>query len=85
MVGARTIAVDAQARDLAVTEPVVTMDGPTCRSAFTAAANPLRCVSVVVARSAYEEVGGFHPGLMHANDWEMWARCRWPRAGRLGG
>jgi hypothetical protein len=43
--------------------------------AFTLAAiNPLRCVSVVVARRAYERVGGFHPDLMHANDWEMWSR-----------
>jgi len=39
-----------------------------------ATTNPLRCVSVVVARRAYEELGGFHPSLFHANAWEMWAR-----------
>jgi len=30
--------------------------------------------SVVVARWAYERVGGFHTGLVHANDWHMWTR-----------
>ena len=29
---------------------------------------------VTASREAYEKVGGFHPDLVHANDWEMWAR-----------
>lgn len=75
MVGGRTMAVDAEARDLAVTESVATVDGYLLDPAYTvAASNPLRCVSTVVARAAYEQGGGFHPDLMHANDWEMWAR-----------
>ena len=75
MVGARTLAVDAEAHHLALTEPVATEGGYLLDPAFTvAAANPLRCVSVVVARVAYEQGGGFHPGLRHANDWEMWTR-----------
>jgi GT2 family glycosyltransferase len=75
MVGARTIAVDADARHLALSEPVATEAGYVVDPALTVAtANPLRCVSVVVARDAYERSGGFHPGLAHANDWEMWTR-----------
>lgn len=30
--------------------------------------------SVVVKRRAYEELGGFHPELYHAADWDMWKR-----------
>jgi GT2 family glycosyltransferase len=75
MVGAPTIAVDADGRHLARTESVATEAGYVTDAAFTmAAANPLRCVSVVVARHAYEHAGGFHPFLAHANDWEMWTR-----------
>ncbi len=75
MVGARTVAIDAADRHLGITEPVVTEGGYLREPAYTvAASNPLRCVSVVVARAAYEQVGGFHPGLVHACDWEMWAR-----------
>ncbi|MGI8755298.1 MAG: glycosyltransferase family 2 protein [Acidimicrobiales bacterium] len=36
--------------------------------------NPVNFAAVVVRRSAYERVGGFDPGLIHANDWEMWTR-----------
>ncbi|MGH9297677.1 MAG: glycosyltransferase family 2 protein [Acidimicrobiales bacterium] len=76
MVSAQTIAVDAAGeRRLGVTPALATADGYVKDAAFKiATTNPLRCVSVVVARAAYERVGGFHPGLFHANDWEMWAR-----------
>nr|WP_242025522.1 glycosyltransferase [Leptolyngbya sp. FACHB-36] len=30
--------------------------------------------SIVVRRSVYEAIGGFHPALFHAGDWEMWRR-----------
>lgn len=30
--------------------------------------------SIVVKRSVYESIGGFHPDLFHAGDWEMWKR-----------
>lgn len=30
--------------------------------------------SIVVKRSVYEQLGGFHPGLSHSTDWEMWKR-----------
>ena len=36
--------------------------------------------SIVVRRRAYEELGGFHPALFHAADWDMWKRvaARYP-------
>jgi glycosyltransferase involved in cell wall biosynthesis len=75
MVAAQTITVDADGRYLGVTQPVPTDDGYMRTAAFTiATTNPLRCVAVVIARDAYEEAGGFHPDLAHANDWEMWTR-----------
>jgi glycosyltransferase involved in cell wall biosynthesis len=36
--------------------------------------NRIMFPSVVVKRSAYEQVGGFHPQLFHAADWDMWKR-----------
>lgn len=36
--------------------------------------NRIMFPSVVVKRSAYEQVGGFHPALFHAADWDMWKR-----------
>jgi glycosyltransferase involved in cell wall biosynthesis len=41
---------------------------------------PIQCPSIVVRRSAYEEVGGFRPDLCYALDWEMWIRiaAHWP-------
>jgi glycosyltransferase involved in cell wall biosynthesis len=36
--------------------------------------NHIMFPSVVVKRSAYEQVGGFHPELFHAADWDMWKR-----------
>lgn len=36
--------------------------------------NPVNFVAVVTARSTLEDVGGFRPDLVHANDWELWTR-----------
>jgi glycosyltransferase involved in cell wall biosynthesis len=75
MVAAQTITTDAAERYIGVTQPVLADDGYMRGAAFViATTNPLRCVSVVIAREAYETAGGFHPGLAHANDWEMWTR-----------
>jgi len=30
--------------------------------------------TIVVKREVYEAIGGFHPELFHAGDWEMWKR-----------
>ena len=35
---------------------------------------PLQFAGTVVRRGAYEELGGFLPGLVHVADWEMWIR-----------
>ena len=75
MIAAQTFLVDADEQKLGVTQPVDAESGYMKNAALMiATSNPLRCVSVVVARRAYEQLGGFHPGLFHANDWEMWAR-----------
>jgi hypothetical protein len=36
--------------------------------------NPIRTPGIVVARRAYEQVGGFTTDLVFTPDWEMWAR-----------
>ena len=75
MIGGPTVAIDLDDREYGPTPPVATEGGWLQDAAFTVVAcNPLRFVSAVVSRSAYEQVGGFHPDLFHAADWEMWAR-----------
>jgi glycosyltransferase involved in cell wall biosynthesis len=34
----------------------------------------IQCPSIVVARSAYEQLGGFRAELVYCLDWEMWVR-----------
>jgi glycosyltransferase involved in cell wall biosynthesis len=36
--------------------------------------NRIMFPSIVVRRSAYEALGGFHPLLFHSADWDMWKR-----------
>jgi glycosyltransferase involved in cell wall biosynthesis len=36
--------------------------------------NLIQTPAIVVKRSVYEELGGYHPELFHAADWEMWKR-----------
>lgn len=36
--------------------------------------NRIMTPCIVVKRSVYEHLGGFHPQLIHAADWEMWKR-----------
>ena len=36
--------------------------------------NRIMFPSIVVKRSTYEDVGGFHPDLFHSADWDMWKR-----------
>jgi hypothetical protein len=75
MVGAQTITVDAAERWVGVTPPQPVDDGYLLDAAFAiATTHPLAAASAVVARHAYEAVGGFHTALAHTNDWEMWTR-----------
>ncbi len=39
-----------------------------------AAAGIIQCASIVVQKSAYQEVGGFRSDLSYMLDWEMWVR-----------
>lgn len=39
-----------------------------------AVANLIETPAIVVKRSVYEKLGGFHLDLSHAADWEMWKR-----------
>lgn len=39
-----------------------------------AVCNLIMFPSIAVRRSAYEELGGFHPDLFHSADWDMWKR-----------
>lgn len=34
----------------------------------------IQCAAIVVRRSVYEQLGGFHPELVYALDWDMWKR-----------
>lgn len=34
----------------------------------------IQAPAIVVRRAAYEKLGGFHPDLFHAGDWDMWKR-----------
>ncbi|ACK68799.1 glycosyl transferase family 2 [Gloeothece citriformis PCC 7424] len=36
--------------------------------------NRVMAPAIVVKRSVYEHLGGFHPELFHTADWEMWTR-----------
>jgi glycosyltransferase involved in cell wall biosynthesis len=36
--------------------------------------NHIMFPSIAVKRTAYEELGGFHPDLFHSADWDMWKR-----------
>jgi GT2 family glycosyltransferase len=75
MVAGRTVDVDGEERRLGLTPEVSVAEGYLRDPVFTIIArNPLRFVSTVVSRRAFETVGGFHPELFHACDWEMWAR-----------
>lgn len=39
-----------------------------------AVCNTIMFPSIAVRRSAYEQLGGFHPDLFHSADWDMWKR-----------
>lgn len=39
-----------------------------------AVAQRIQTPAIAVKRSVYEELGGYHPELFHAADWEMWRR-----------
>lgn len=75
MVAGQAFVVDAADRYLGVTPPLPIVDGIVVDAArVIAMQHPMNFAATVVARSAYERVGGFESTLVHANDWEMWSR-----------
>ena len=75
MAASRTFHVDDDETVLGLSPEVPVRDGLLVEPvASIATLHPFNFVSVVVARAAYEAVGGFDPALVHANDWEMWTR-----------
>ncbi len=75
MVVGRSLFVDDDEQVLHTSPPVIT-DGDRVVNPVVAitAQHPFTFASVVVARAAYEHLGGFDPRLAHTNDWEMWGR-----------
>jgi GT2 family glycosyltransferase len=69
LVGGQAIVVDEQDRWVGLSPAVETPSAE-----LFGARHPCNFVTTVVARSAYEQAGGFDVRFMHANDWEMWVR-----------
>jgi len=75
MVVGRSFHVDDDEQTIAVSPEVAVEGGYLVDAPLVVARDhPFNFVAVVVARDAYESAGGFDPELVHANDWEMWAR-----------
>jgi cellulose synthase/poly-beta-1,6-N-acetylglucosamine synthase-like glycosyltransferase len=75
MVAGQSRIIDAQGEPIGRSPILRTADGLLVDARQQIALNhPLNFAAVVVARSAYEQVGGFDPALVHANDWDMWCR-----------
>jgi glycosyltransferase involved in cell wall biosynthesis len=75
MAAGRAIIVNSSGDRVGLTPPVQVESGTMRDAAFAiVSSNPLRFPAVVVARRAYERLGGFHPALFHASDWEAWGR-----------
>jgi len=66
---------DAEGRDLRISDREPGLESPTRNVACLFYNNPLKTPSVVIRRSFYEEYGGFRQGLSHVADWELWTRA----------
>ena len=71
----RTINIDASGARIDLSEPEGDEPGmhPDLIGKL-AIRNVIMFPSMVVKRETYERVGGFHPALFHAADWDMWKR-----------
>jgi glycosyltransferase involved in cell wall biosynthesis len=75
MVAGRGYVVDDDEQVLGVSPDIEADDGLLLQPLTTIARDhPFHFAAVVVARETYEQLGGFDPDLVHANDWEMWTR-----------
>lgn len=83
MVVGQSVLIDGGGLWTGVSRPLETVDGLVHDAhRVLAMLNPVCCPAIVVARRAYERAGGFDPELVHACDWEMWARLA--SAGSVG-
>jgi GT2 family glycosyltransferase len=59
--------------------PVSRVFPPGTLAAEMTRGNPLRCSAVTIRRAAFDDVGGFDPGLGYVLDWDFWLRVsrRW--------
>ena len=82
MAVAQSFLIDERERFTGVTPPADEVAGYLDHAHYCiATVHPFTFPSVVVARSAFEALGGFDESLPHSNDWEMWARLA--AAGRV--
>ncbi len=71
----QSIIIDEQDRWLSVSKPLQASDGLLDNALkILSLNNPIRTPGIVVAREAYEQVGGFTTSLVFTPDWEMWTR-----------
>jgi hypothetical protein len=71
----RTINIDSTGAQIDLSEPEA--DQPGMHPDLIARLgirNLIMFPSMVVKRETYERLGGFHPALFHAADWDMWKR-----------
>jgi glycosyltransferase involved in cell wall biosynthesis len=71
----RTINIDASGARIDLSEPEADQPGihPDLIGRL-GVRNLIMFPSMVVKRETYERLGGFHPALFHAADWDMWKR-----------
>jgi glycosyltransferase involved in cell wall biosynthesis len=71
----RTINVDREGARIDLSDPEAAQAGilPNLIGRL-AIENRIMFPSIVVKRSTYEQVGGFHRSLFHSADWDMWKR-----------
>lgn len=75
MVLGRSIFIDEDNFWRSISRPLQKKEGLLDNAQFILSiGNDARTPSVVVARKAYEIVGGYHEKLIHCADWDMWAK-----------
>lgn len=74
-IATQSIIINEHDQWIGVTEPLQKSNGLLKNAhVILAKPNPIRTPGIVVAREAYEKVGGFTTDLVYTPDWEMWSR-----------
>ncbi len=75
MVVGQSVFIGEQEQWLGISKPLQASDGLLDNALKQLSLqNSIRTPAIVVAREAYEKVGGFTNSLVYAPDWEMWTR-----------